>query len=142
MTLPQDPLSPEEFLLLVRAWAEADPGIGAVALVGSHARGTATPQSDIDLVILTATPAAYLEDPQWPRFFGEPLRREIEAWGIVTSLRVWYRDGPEVEFGIARLDWGADPSDEGTAGVIRDGIRIVHEKGGLLSSRLQRMAAT
>jgi predicted nucleotidyltransferase len=126
----------EELLRRVCTWAESEPAIAAVALVGSHARGTARPDSDIDLVVLTRETGAYLNDLAWTRLFGEPSRRTIENWGIVSSVRVWYADGPEVEFGIAGTDWGADPTDEGTTRVIRDGIRIVCEKGGLLSSRL------
>jgi predicted nucleotidyltransferase len=132
----------EEFLSRVCAWAESEPAIAAVALVGSQARGTARPDSDVDLVILTHEPGAYLDDLAWTRLFGEPSRRTIEDWGMVTSVRVWYAGGPEVEYGIAGADWGADPADEGTARVIREGIRIVCEKGGLLSSRLNHSEGT
>jgi predicted nucleotidyltransferase len=131
----------DHFLNLVRGWAEAEPKVLAVGLVGSYARGTATPESDLDLVILTTSPATYLDKLEWIRSFGEPSRVETEPWGIVTSVRVWYRDGAEVEFGITDENWGADPSDEGTASVIRDGLRVVFEKGGLLSSRAARIAA-
>src|SRR5687767_1223031 len=37
-------------------WAERRPDIRAVALVGSHARNTATPDSDVDLILLTTQP--------------------------------------------------------------------------------------
>ena len=43
-------------LRVVLAWATAQPKIRAVALVGSHTRGTAGPASDIDLVLLTTPP--------------------------------------------------------------------------------------
>ncbi|MBN1315772.1 MAG: nucleotidyltransferase domain-containing protein, partial [Anaerolineales bacterium] len=42
----------EQFLSAVVTWASAKPDIVAVALVGSHARGTSGPGSDVDLVIL------------------------------------------------------------------------------------------
>ena len=35
---------------VVLVWAKAQPKIRAVALVGSHARGTARPDSDIDVM--------------------------------------------------------------------------------------------
>ena len=125
-----------EFLAGVQSWAESEAGIAAVALVGSHARGEATPGSDIDLILLAHDPASYLDPSTWIHAFGKPLRHEVEDWGIVTAIRVWYAGGPEVEFGVTSLGWGADPADEGTARVIRDGIRILYETGQLLSSRL------
>lgn len=51
----------ERFLSAVVQWASAQPDIVAVALVGSHARGTAKPTSDVDLVILTSCPQRYLQ---------------------------------------------------------------------------------
>jgi len=120
----------------VRAWAASRPDILAVALVGSHARGTARADSDIDLVILTAQPSeAYLQDTAWARHFGEITRIQVEDWGKVTSLRVWYARGVEVEFGTTGPDWGTLPLDEGTAQVMAGGMKVLYEKDGILSSR-------
>lgn len=128
----------EEFLSKVRSWAASEPEIEAVALVGSYARGEATPESDIDLVLLSRAPGFFIRVTGWVRALGVPLRHEIEDWGRVTSLRVWFAGGPEVEFGFTDLEWGGDASEEGTAEVIRDGIRVVYETASLLSSRLGR----
>jgi predicted nucleotidyltransferase len=133
-----DSFSLENFLIQVRTWAAGEPDIGAVALVGSYARGEARADSDVDLVILSSAPERYLHDTGWARAFGEPVRHEIEDWGIVRSLRVRYAGGLEVEFGLTDRSWGADPADEGTAQVIRGGLRVVYEVEGLLSSRLPR----
>jgi predicted nucleotidyltransferase len=128
-----------DFLASVQSWAGAEAGIAAVALVGSHARGEATPKSDVDLIFLADHLSSYLDTLQWIRVFGEPLVHEIENWGIVTAVRVWYADGLEVEFGITALAWGEDPGDEGTARVIRDGIRILHDPRELLSPRIRTL---
>jgi predicted nucleotidyltransferase len=134
-----NPFSLEEFLIQVRTWAAGEPDIGAVALVGSYARGEARPDSDVDLVILSSASERYFRDTAWVGAFGEPIRRQIEDWGIVQSLRVRYASGLEVEFGFTDRSWGADPADQGTAQVIRSGLRVVHEVDGLLSSRLPRL---
>lgn len=131
----------DTFLNKVINWAQHQPGVAAVALVGSHARGTAREDSDIDLVLLTKTPRTFLINTNWLFAFGEPIQQEIEYWGKVTSIRVWYVEGYEVEFGIAGLDWASDPSDEGDARVVKDGIRILYESARELSTRLARFAA-
>jgi predicted nucleotidyltransferase len=117
------------FLSDLVTWAGRQPGVGAIALVGSHARGTAGADSDIDILLLLDDPQAFLAETSWVRTFGEPVRQEVEHWGKVTSLRVWYADGREVEYGLAGLDWGSDPIDEGDMQVIRDGIRVLYERG-------------
>jgi predicted nucleotidyltransferase len=128
----------DAFLSKVIEWARHQPGVAAVALVGSHARGTAREDSDIDLVLLTKTPRTFLTNTNWLLEFGEPIRQETEDWGKVTSIRVWYAEGHEVEFGIAGMGWASDPSDEGDARVIKNGIRILYERAGVLSTRLAR----
>jgi len=129
------------FLSNLVTWARRQPGIGAVALVGSHARGTARPDSDIDILLLLDDPQVFLADTGWVRVFGEPARQEVEYWGKVTSLRVWYADRREVEYGLAGLDWGSDPADEGDMQVIRNGIRVLYEREGRLSSRIEHQGA-
>jgi GNAT superfamily N-acetyltransferase/predicted nucleotidyltransferase len=117
-------------------WARSEPRVGAIALVGSHARGTARADSDIDLVLLLDDPPSFLADTSWVHSFGQSWRQEVERWGKVMSLRVWYVDGREVEYGLTGLDWGSDPTDEGDMRVIRDGIRVLYERGAKLTTRL------
>jgi predicted nucleotidyltransferase len=50
---------------IVVEWAKAQPTICAVALVGSHARGTARADSDIDLIVLTTDPQYFRADTAW-----------------------------------------------------------------------------
>jgi len=127
----------ERFLSAVVQWASAQPDIVAVALVGSHARGTATEDSDIDLVMLVDQPGRYLEDIEWLRQFGSVERQQVECYGLVTSLRVWYAGGREVEYGITTRHWAAVPLDEGTQQVINDGIKVLFEREALLSVHLE-----
>ncbi|MGA8620991.1 MAG: hypothetical protein WB660_21000 [Candidatus Sulfotelmatobacter sp.] len=54
-------------------------------------------------------------------------------YGRVTSLRVWYSRGYEVEYGLTDESWIAFPLDQGTKQVISDGIRILFERESLLS---------
>lgn len=103
------------------------------ALIGSHARGQARPDSDVDLPVVTTAPRAYFEDVDWVAAFGSPETIALEQWGAVTSLRVRFERGPEVELGVTTPQWlEPDPVDPGTARVVRDGFRILLDRSGLL----------
>lgn len=114
-------------------WAEMQPDIQAVALVGSHARNAATESSDVDLVVITRQPDEYLCRTEWAQRFGQVLHHHIENYGLLISLRVWYADGPEVEYGLTDERWSALPLDKGTQRVITDGMRILFERTPILS---------
>ena len=130
-------LNVRTFLQNVVEWAKNEPDLLALALVGSYARGEASPESDVDLILLLRNPKEYLKDRDWISEFGEPGPIVQEEWGKVTSLRVLYADGLEVEFGLANLEWGSDSSDEGDAQVIKNGLVVLYEKNGHLSNKLK-----
>ena len=109
----------------------------AVILVGSHARGAARPDSDVDLVILTPEQPAWFRDTTWAAGLGAVVRMSEEDWGAVRSLRVWYADGNEVEFGFAAPSWLDSPLDAGTGRVLDDGYRILHDPSGRAEARLR-----
>lgn len=115
-----------KFLKELSDWAACRPDVRAVYLVGSYARRQARPDSDIDLVILTGQPGAYLQDTSWTGQFGRVLRQQQEDYGRLISLRVWYADGGEVEYGFSTPDWIAEPLDEGTAHVLAGGFQRLY----------------
>jgi uncharacterized protein len=125
-----------DFLDRVTDWAAHQPTIAAVALVGSHARGAARSDSDIDVVLLCEEPHAFLAHTSWIHRFGEVRTCHTEAWGVVTSLRVHYKESLEVEFGLTTLAWAAVPVDPGTQHVVAQGMRILWDREGVLA-RLQ-----
>lgn len=123
----------QQLLRDLREWARSEPRIAAVALVGSHARGEARPDSDVDLVLLCAQAEALLRERDWPARFGTVRSAAREDWGRVTSLRVVYTSGLEVEFGIAAPDWATCP-DTGTRRVVGGGLVVVWDPNGLFSA--------
>lgn len=131
-----------EFLQGVTAWAGRQPSIMGVALVGSHARGEARPDSDIDLVLLCTNPSDFLDQPAWLQRFGELERWQTECWGRVTSLRVHYHAGFEVEFGITTPAWAELPVDAGTRGVVAHGMRTLLDRDGLLARLLHAVCTS
>lgn len=131
----------DSFLAAVVAWAGEEPRLTAVALVGSYARGTARADSDVDLLLLSESPSALLAERAWVGRFGPLAGQAVEAWGKVTSVRVWYEGGLEVEFGVTGREWAADPADTGDAGVVAAGIRILYDASGELGGRVAAIAA-
>jgi uncharacterized protein len=117
----------------VQRWAAAQAGILAAALIGSHARNAARPDSDVDFLLLCERPGAWLSDRAWLSNFGEVASIGMEDWGMLRSLRVCYASGLEAEFGIAPPAWAALPPDPGTERVVRDGLRILHDPQELLA---------
>ena len=131
----------ETFLDEFVRWMSDQPDIIGVALVGSHARGTASAASDVDLVILARDPAAWVSDANWPARFGAVTSQRIEDYGLVTSVRVHYEGGLEVEYGFAGEEWVAAPLENGTRAVVEAGVRILLDTNGALTRTLDSLGS-
>jgi predicted nucleotidyltransferase len=123
---------PEKYIREVTEWASSCNAILALALVGSHARNKARSDSDIDFVLICEDMSHLLDNLAWIEQFGKVKSHMLEDWGVVTSVRVVYINGQEVEFGIAPRSWADIPIDEGTYGVVADGMMILDDKRGIL----------
>ena len=121
------------FLEAFSGWASSQRDVKAVALVGSHARDSATEDSDVDLLILTTDVVKYINDRAWVSQFGETTECRVEDWGKVTSLRSFYKDGLEVEYGFTTPDWAQRPMDAGSLRVVTGGIKILLDAQNILS---------
>ena len=125
---------------IVTAWAKAQPTMRAVALVGSHARGTAGPASDVDFMLLATDPDTFRADLtwvdqiDWHRIDAHPQKWQDEDYGLAWSRRVWLaRASMPVELTFAPLCWAnVDPPDGGTRRVISGGCQILYDPDGLL----------
>ena len=129
------------FLNDLSAWAESRSDVLGLAIVGSHARGSARLDSDVDLVVLCETPAALANRKDWVARFGEVRQAVPEEYGVVRAVRVVYEDGLEVEFCLSSLEWANIPLDAGTKRVISDGMRILYDPGDLLRDAEMAAAA-
>ncbi|MGE5221950.1 MAG: aminoglycoside 6-adenylyltransferase [Omnitrophica WOR_2 bacterium] len=121
----------QNYLDQVCQWAAGRLDLKAVTLVGSYARDAAKATSDIDIVLLVDNPSRYLEDTGWTHLFGKVFQKQVEDYGKVTSVRIWYEDGREVEYGLTTPDWASLPLDEGTKNVIDDGMLVLYDPGSL-----------
>lgn len=114
-------------------WATKRKDIRATALVGSYAREELEKDSDVDLVIITETPQKYITNTEWARVFGKPITKKVEEYGKLTSLRIWYENGLEIEYGFTTRDWIQSLSEDEMELITEDGLRVLFEKEKLLS---------
>jgi predicted nucleotidyltransferase len=116
------------------AWARRRPDVEGLVLVGSYARDQAGPDSDVDVVVLSPEHRTLADDHDW--FPGlRPGARLVQerVWGPVLERRWRLPSGLVVELGLAAPGWAAVPLDDGTARVLRDGCRVLHDPVGLLA---------
>jgi ribosomal protein S18 acetylase RimI-like enzyme len=130
---------PARIVEAIIVWAKVHEDIRGVALVGSHARGTARLGSDIDLVVLAVSPETFRADGSWIAAIDWPAAGvKVANWadedyGAVWSRRVWLSSGTEIEISFAPVAWASiAPLDAGTRRVISDGCRILHDPAGSL----------
>ena len=131
-------LTAAELVRAVTSWATMRLDVRCVALVGSHARGSARPDSDVDFVIVCETPAQYVQDVSWAGRFGIAHTVSVEDWGRLHAVRVFYSGGLEAEFGFTSLEWVALPLDEGTVEVLEDGAMVLVDRDGDLNQAVER----
>jgi uncharacterized protein len=135
-------LKPQVSLLgeAVCDWARGRTDVVAVALVGSHARGAARPDSDVDFVVVTTEPEFY-RAAAWPAQIVWPSGGSVRpAWADAAYGALWARhleltDGTRVEVGFAAPAWArVRPVDAGTAAVVRGGCEVLWDPSGLLAT--------
>ena len=125
-------MSVTSFLVALISWAELQSDVVGVALVGSYARNDATEKSDVDLILLANDVAKYLQCQKWVLAFGRVEKSQVEHWGRVEALRVFYENDLEVEYNFSTPEWGSVPIDFGTRQVVSGGMRILYDPKGIL----------
>jgi predicted nucleotidyltransferase len=116
------------FLGNFKEWSKQQNHIKGVAVVGSFARGDFHSNSDVDLTIISTNKDLTLELIKNEFNFGNIESSTLEEWGILTSLRIFYDNGLEVEYGVVTDQWVKEPLDEGTKNVVKNGFKVVTEK--------------
>jgi predicted nucleotidyltransferase len=131
--------SANKLLRDVSRWVISSTDISALAVVGSYARHQPGPDSDIDLVLICDKVSEFIEDCSWITRFGEAKSSTVEDWGLLKSIRIFYTDGKEVEFGFTTREWAKIPVDEGTLQVISNGIIVLVDKKDMLKKLLDEV---
>ena len=137
----------EGIVKAVVAWAAAHNAIRAIALVGSRARGAATPNSDIDLVLLVidtepSVPTSLGWMPSTGNMWacGHPLG---ETPNTVISGRAMSVLMMDWKWSLASppLSWtNCAPLNSGTKHVVSDGCRVLYDPDGRLAALMHYLA--
>lgn len=118
----------EDIINALKDFSAKNQYIESMIVVGSYARGTNKEGSDLDIVILTSNKAEMVRNQEFVQSFGEIYKKQTEYYGACTSIRVWYKNGQEVEFGIVDPSWMKKPLDAGTKKVLSDGYKVIVDK--------------
>jgi hypothetical protein len=105
----------------------------------SHREGSVPKSAKESIPELVEGSVSYRERSisSWFSEFGLVENWQLEDYGKLQSLRVWYKGGLEVEYGFTDKSWAELPLDKGTRQVIADGMRILFEREKILTRILQ-----
>lgn len=138
----------ESLVAALESWARACDDMRGLAIIGSWARGTARPDSDLDIMLLVEAPehfrsgTSWLLEIPWSDTGFAWIRFEDIDYGAAWSRHLALEPDGELELCFASPSWAsAEPLDEGTASVVTGGCRIVLDRDGLFESLLEQLAA-
>jgi len=131
----------------ITTWASTRNDIIGLALVGSYARNSAKPESDVDFVLLTSDPNVFrqsfvwLNEIDWSSLGVSAGPYRDAQYGAVWSRHVQLSDGLSVEFSFAHPSWAAtSPCDPGTRSVLSGGCRVLFDPQQLLQNVVRSAA--
>ncbi len=135
-------------LAAVVDWTRSRSDLSAAALVGSWVGGRASPDSDLDILILTAQRDRFLADPAWvAEIDWNRTKSEVAGWhdrryGAVWSRHLLLEPLAEVELSFGLPSWAeTEPIDAGTRRVLRDGLEVLFDRAGLFGPLLAAFEA-
>ena len=130
----------ESFLNKYTQWFKSKEDIKGVLVVGSFAREEQNKDSDLDIMILSDDYENYINNQNWVSNFGDIKSSKVEDWGAVKTVRVFYKNGDEIEFNFSDRTWAnINPIDEGTRKVMCDGFKVVYDSQLLLARLIDEL---
>ena len=136
------------FLDRLAAWADRRSDLRAILLVGSQARvdDRADAWSDVDLVVLADDAGVLLDSTDWLGEVGRPIATFVESTLLgQRERRVLFDDGLDVDFTVLPTPVGdrfLEDQDEVTGTVLRRGVRVMHDRDGDVTARVESIAAS
>jgi hypothetical protein len=134
--MTETPLTYEQLEMRLAAWAQTEPAVRAVLVVGSRARGDADRWSDMDVLLLTTERDRYATDSAWLGEFGdlwlayaEPTDLGDPEWYAV------YEGGLKLDVVMIQIDEPAHDLETlmqplPYQGVFGRGVRVLFDRNG------------
>ncbi|TDO44466.1 hypothetical protein EV651_1349 [Kribbella sp. VKM Ac-2571] len=124
----------------ITAWAQLQTDARGLALIGSYAYGRPRMASDVDIVLVTANRERHISGMEWAGSIDRrPRLIRCQEWGPLTERRARLSSGLVVELGVVTGEWLSAPLDPGTAKVLRDGCRVLHDPENLFGRALREV---
>ena len=98
----------DRLIELVARWSSGRPDLRGAALVGSWVTRSAQMDSDVDVILLTDYPLAYIESDAGARDLGASAIIRTRGWGSLTERRLAMPTGLQVDVGLLVVVSGSD----------------------------------
>lgn len=114
------------------------PEIVGIAMFGSQIHGTARPDSDIDVLVLTPDISKHFENDSFVSGFGRFRYARREKWFSGETIRSFFREeNGQIEYNFVNPEWADLPVNDEARRIIKDGMKILHDPHGILE-KLQK----
>ena len=121
---------------VVRVLRGAVPGLQLAVLFGSHARGDATPTSDVDVAILATAQLEPALVTQTREALEQTLRRDVHLIDLRTASTVLRHE--VIQTGEVLHSDGSDAVEQFLDFALRDYVRLNEERAGILQDIRER----
>ena len=128
----------DDIVATIARWGLDEPKIQAVWIYGSWARGTAKPDSDLDVILFCNAPQEWRNETSWalrPEWNGIGLR--VSGWSDVGgfdsrwSRSIRFQTGAEIEFTVVDTDWATTaPYPEELLNDVSQSFHVVFDRDG------------
>jgi len=134
----------DRLLSALKTWADSEPRVRGIALVGSWSRDDRDhAEADADVILLVDAPdvfrqgAAWIDDIDWASAGLGPGRWSECDYGSACSRHLTFDGGAEIEVSFVAAQWASvNPIEPATRRVAGNGMRVVHDPDGLLGRLL------
>ncbi|WP_053375902.1 hypothetical protein [Paenibacillus sp. FJAT-27812] len=123
-------MRPDHYKLMYEfvKWAGEQSHIAGIALVGPCADDENEEDSNLSFLLISDKKTKTLE-AILHQFPFEPIEQATkEEWGLLTSFRIEYASGMEVEYGVAGEEWLRLPLDQEMGDTVMKGFKVIWDR--------------
>lgn len=125
------------------SFAEDNPDIEAIIMVGSQCRRIkpADEYSDLDVIVCTTDPGKYINNADWINYFGNPVCSFIEiTFDGDKERRVLYDDNRDIDFPFLPIDLKQPFNflhNPDILSILESGYRVLYDRSNILVNKIK-----